>query len=394
MGIRSYSGISAYSTGENFVVYATVQAWSGGATKPPLIYCHGAGGTALLSADNVTESLLLKELAKDYVVVSGDWGGDKFGNDAAMTLMNNALSYIRTNWRASNVAPVVVGGSMGACTILNYALDNAVTSVAAVIPLTDLNKAYTQNLLGLKSTIDAAYGGTYSPSVDGARNDPNTFASLISNTVPIALFVSTNDPYIPNSTAHQFIANRPATKYKELGAAGHTADVLGAYRAQIISYINNPSGFVGDTAPPPVSSAGPNLIANPALETDITGWTNYYGTLTRDTTTAHTGIGSLSHLSLTLAGYGFYSNSMATTPGVPYRFSMWVKGTGQIKMNLFRGSALNYVNPQTITLTSTWTYYEYTYTPASGETDMVLFPIWQVANSTLYMDDIYFGTAP
>lgn len=253
MGVRAYAGISTYAVGDNFVIWTDEKSWPGGnvpaTKKPPLLYCHGANGTAFKSADNVTESLLIKELALNYVVCSGDWGGDLFGNDAAMTMMNDALAYIRANWNASNVAPYLVGGSMGGCQVLNYALDNPVSAVAAVIPLTDLSGAWQQNLLSLTPYIEAAYGGSYNPETTGLLNDPITFAPSIDNAKPICLFPSSNDPILSNYTAQQFVWRRPATKYKSIGAVGHAGDSLGLGRAAIQAYLADPSGFVGDSVP-------------------------------------------------------------------------------------------------------------------------------------------------
>ncbi len=252
MAIRSYSGVDGYAAADNFVVVTDTKSWQGNtAKKPPLIYCHGAGSSAYRTLAGVDESKLLTSLAKDYVVISGDWGGLQFGNDLSMDMMNNALAYIRSEWNATNDPPVVVGWSMGGCQVLNYALDFPVTAVAAAIPLTDLNRAYAENVLGIAPYVDQAYGGTYDPVVDGERNDPLTFAHLIPNTVPICLFVSTNDTVVPPETAHQFCWKRPSTKYKELGALGHSGAVPGLKRADITSFLGNPTGYVGDPVPDP-----------------------------------------------------------------------------------------------------------------------------------------------
>lgn len=251
VAIRAYASIDDYVIGEKFMIYTTLDSWKGTGTvqKPPLVYCHGASGDAYTSSLNVQESQLLKELAATYVVISGDWGGDMFGNDTAMANINAALAYIRTYWNATNTAPVMVGSSMGGCTVLNYALENAVTSVVACIPLTDLTGAWQNDLLSLRATINTAYGGTYDPAVHAAMNDPITFASSISSSVPICLMTSSADPYLPNYTAHRFVWNRPSTKWKDLGPIAHSGNGVGSQRAIIQSYISNPAAFAGDTVP-------------------------------------------------------------------------------------------------------------------------------------------------
>lgn len=276
-GIRSVASKDAYAVGENFVVYSTIDAWPANTLqKPPLIYCHGATGTALKSADSLFESYVFKNLAENYVVVVGDWGGDAFGNDIAMGHINAALAYIRANYNASNDPPVIMGSSMGGCTALNYALDNDVTAVAAIIPLTDLTKAWEENTLGLTSVINAAYGGVYDPVTEGPINDPIMFAAAMDPTIPIALFVSTNDPYLPNSTAHEFCWNRPETKYKEVGAVNHGPESVFYASLEVYEFLADPNAYVGDTVPDQPSNP-PTFMGAPSSGAAVGG--NAFSTL-------------------------------------------------------------------------------------------------------------------
>jgi hypothetical protein len=255
---RVYASVDEYAVGDNFVIYTTIESWPENTVeKPPLIFCHGANGTAYKTVDSEIHPVL-DILAQDFIIVSGDWGGNQFGNDLSMGLINDALDYIRLSWNASDDAPVLLGGSMGACVALNYALDNPVSAVCAVIPLIDMTSAWEDDILGLQAAINAAYGGTYDPVTEGPTNDPLMFAASLSPTIPIALMVSTNDPYLPNLTAHEFIWERPETIYRELGAVGHADTSFEAGQAEIIDFILDPAGYVGDT--PPEEPSGGSLV--------------------------------------------------------------------------------------------------------------------------------------
>lgn len=92
---------------------------------------------------------------------------------------------------------------------------------------------------------------------------------------------------------------------------------------------------------PPPAAATPNLLTNPAFETDTTGWSVSGGTVARSTGQAHSGTGSalltpsgsasMPQIGTTLAA------SPTITPGERYRFSSWVyapSGWPQVRVEL------------------------------------------------------------
>lgn len=249
MGTRSRMGIAPFGTLQKYTVHTDVEGWSGEVEKPALLFCHGALGSGTQATDAVTSSRLLKALAEDYVVMECDWGGDLFGNDVVMGMMNDALAWLRSTWNASAAPPVAMGWSMGACQALNYALDNETSAVVAMIPVTDLEYVHANNVLGMAATINAAYGGTYTQAEDGPRNDPKVFAPLLDPDLPVGLFCSTNDALLPLVTAHRFVWARPQTMYKEWGAFGHNINAIGSGRSQVLEYLRDPAGYVGTTPP-------------------------------------------------------------------------------------------------------------------------------------------------
>jgi hypothetical protein len=115
--------------------------------------------------------------------------------------------------------------------------------------------------------------------------------------------------------------------------------------------------------PPPFKQ----WVANPGVETDLSGWTGKYGpnaavTVTRDTTTAHTGTASIKVAGLTGAknlSSGFNDNprwAQKTVANTVYSQSAWVDPTfvgQQIMMKLREWKGNTLVSDKTVTLKAT-----------------------------------------
>lgn len=174
---------------------------------------------------------------------AGRWvaGGDMsqtltqgtFGNDTAVTRAGQLKTFIQAApflARAGKVA--IMAGSGGATAAINYARANPalVSALLLFCPLTDLQDFHD---LRVDATITAAevetaYGGaaayatalpTHSPVVG---TNPNPLAPI-----PMRIYYSTNDPYIPVSTVTAFQAKVLASGGKcdiaSLGPVGHSA---------------------------------------------------------------------------------------------------------------------------------------------------------------------------
>jgi concanavalin A-like lectin/glucanase superfamily protein/carbohydrate binding protein with CBM4/9 domain len=392
----------AHSSREDDVIYTTEDMWPDdtgtiNGEKPVLIYCHGAQSGAIdQNYDFTTTRVMLSYLTKYFVVAAADFGGDLFGNDWSMQKVNDLLAYARANWGGSDDPPYMIGASMGGDVCFNYALDNPVSAIAGIIPLTDVQLAFdTLGAYGLTQQISVAYPPAWSGVTHGPTNDPMQFADELDPNIPIRLFTSNDDPLLPPSTAIAFIAARggdPAlTKQQKIGPANHGAVAIGVAAPYVKAFFDDIMAG-GNGGPILDTPRGANLVTagnNGTFETNITGWTNVFGTLTRDTTEFHSGVASLKHLSGASTGFGFYANYMAHTPGDPYKLSVWVKGSGQIKFDLVNGSTV-YWSSAIVTLSGVWTQYVFDYTPASGEISSFIFPKWQTQPGTLYLDDVEF----
>lgn len=115
-----------------------------------------------------------------------------------------------------------------------------------------------------------------------------------------------------------------------------------------------------------------NLLPNPSFETDLAGWTNDGGTLTRITTDAFSGsaCAELVALSQFTRANGFARQVPVTFAGVPYRFSVYLRqtsGSGTWKLRLGYSISGGTFASKDIVVDTTWRRYSITYTPPTSE---------------------------
>lgn len=189
-----------------------------------ILFVHGSGGTALQVAGDPYQKALIDGVSLGLnraTIVSADWGFETYGNDLAMSRLDDGYTYLRS--RGADVRIGLIGGSMGSCNILNWAYRNPgkVAFVAATIPLVDLADIYAR-YAPAKTGMDAAYGGTYNDATMGAMHSPIKFATKMNPDLPITLYTASDDAICVPATATAFIAARPQTKRVNVGALGHT----------------------------------------------------------------------------------------------------------------------------------------------------------------------------
>jgi predicted esterase len=154
-----------------------------------------------------------------------------FGNATAQARIGQMRTFLQgtsSPLRAAAGKVHLVGGSGGVAAALNFARANPslVASIAGIVPLTDLQDFYENRTDGqvTQAEVRAAYSGgvpdyaTYSPAATGNQ------AALIG--VPIKLWYSTNDPYIPVSTVVAYQGKVQGAGgtcvISSLGAVGHS----------------------------------------------------------------------------------------------------------------------------------------------------------------------------
>lgn len=184
-----------------------------GRSEIPIVFCHGSGENATTTMSNPYSNHMMNVLARRNKVVAGDFGGQTWGNDTAISRIDEAVSYV-------GGSAILIGASMGACSALNYtrAHPTKVLAVAGIIPLLDLSTLIS---LGYTAQINAAYPPAYDDEVHGPTHSPVQYAQTLPEDLPIALWTSSNDPLALPSTADEFVSLRPQTERFNLGPQGH-----------------------------------------------------------------------------------------------------------------------------------------------------------------------------
>lgn len=192
-----------------------------------IVLCHGRS----YDADEIELfpdlDMLCSFLAEHgYGVYSINAGGtDTWGNDAAITAVGNAISWLRGANGFANAAEKVLlmGHSMGGLVALNYA-HNHPGDVAAIIGgaiATDLDYWHNDPTYG--AGVDTAYGGNY--AVNSVDHDP-VHDYVAGFPIPTRLYGAVDDPLIPNAQLHTFYDQLPAGSKAgmfDLPSGGHTA---------------------------------------------------------------------------------------------------------------------------------------------------------------------------
>lgn len=233
-GVASSRGVGQYVASETHRVVWPLQARDG---RKLLVYVQGSHGTADTTYN--AERADIEALAEAGYVVAlcdlsqtttqGTFGN---GNAAGGTGAQGRIAQLQTFMLGSD-APLtatgpmrMVAGSGGVAAMLNYARANP-SNVAAMVgigPLVDLEDLYENRTDGsvTQAEIDTAYGGdvttsyaTHNPSAPGNQ------AALAD--IPLKLYYSTDDPYIPAETVTNYQSLYGANcEIESLGAIGHS----------------------------------------------------------------------------------------------------------------------------------------------------------------------------
>lgn len=180
-------------------------------TRRGVIFLHGAGGLETQAIDagsypNLTG--IIRAIADaGYPVLSARQTGDGWANDATITKIGLAKTYLQGTLGAKSGKVFLFGGSMGAASAMAYARANP-TSIAGLLlmlPVSDLQDFVTNDRGGLASSVNAAYSGGYSNATYGATHNPTTFASSLAG-IPVQAWYSTTDTVVIASTVTPVMA--------------------------------------------------------------------------------------------------------------------------------------------------------------------------------------------
>lgn len=208
---------------------------------PPVIYCHGAGSSALMAAQMLgsggydgIRAVSLAACDAGFPVVAPTTP-DLWGNSTAMTRLSAALTWARANG-ASPAPAVVIGASMGAATALRWAYTHPedCACVIGIIPALDVTWVRDNDPEGIEVTaaVNTAWGtvGT-DPLPAGA--DPALFAAELD--LPVQLWTASDDDV---SHGHATFTATTGAEWHDLGALGHTTTAVAAVTpATVVSFI-------------------------------------------------------------------------------------------------------------------------------------------------------------
>lgn len=249
MTLWSSHGIGRIAPGEADVVLLP-SAYPQDGSAVGIVYCHASGGSALSASNPVShpgEWTLVRSLAERYPVVVADLGGPQtFGNDLALARIGAAGGYLRTAWGARQAPMVLVGTSMGALAALSYAAAHRddVATVVGVLPLVDLDAAYSANIAGLALAIAKAWGVPLGAPLPERASPTHRIDALAG--LPFQGWCASDDPAAPVGSVLDLVAaiGLPAEVH-DLGRLGHTNAAIAAVRVEdIIAFVESTSAAV------------------------------------------------------------------------------------------------------------------------------------------------------
>ncbi len=179
-----------------------------------------------------------------------------------------------------------------------------------------------------------------------------------------------------NGAAAAFSYDADGNRLSRTATVADTANSLGFSGNEITDSVRA-ANLQGDGLASPDSSTGiwqaaTNLLTNGGFETDNSGWTTAAGwwntaasSISRTSGGGEFGYGyALVTTAGSAANEGVRCSSISVTAGQPYTFSVWLKGSGTIKLGVGDGT-VGHSASSSITLTGTWTRYSLTFTPTA-----------------------------
>lgn len=206
------------------------------ATKRGAIFGHSRGGDATQLVSPTSSSYATMRAIAEGLglpIMATDAGGtDNWGNSTAVTRIGQTATFLRgATWGAHATDPLILfGQSMGAVTVLNWALGHLsdVACVVLFIPVLNVSDVVTNNRGGLAASVNSAYGGAWSEGTHGATSNPVTYAASLAG-VPIQIWYANNDTTAIPGAVTAFDGSVGAScEIHDVGALGHTQAAVDA----------------------------------------------------------------------------------------------------------------------------------------------------------------------
>jgi hypothetical protein len=220
--LATSTGTGQYVAAENHLACFT--ATKAGARRGVLVH----GGRTQTALGNMPPDGISQALAAEGIpVMYGDYSdGKTWGNDTGSTRAGQLWTYQKANFGAKTDKVCLYGASMGAATLLRWALANvsSVACFAGIIPALSLVDLHDNNRGGFAAEIETAHGvtGTYAGNPTITGRDPGQNAA--SYAFPIKLWYSGDDPTVVPATVAAFAAAAPNCSTVNMGNFGHAAN--------------------------------------------------------------------------------------------------------------------------------------------------------------------------
>jgi alpha-beta hydrolase superfamily lysophospholipase len=236
MQIVSTRGVGQYAPGEiHTILYHRLDPLVQDA-KIGVVLAHGLLGNGNIdTSQDYIEALIARRIP----VIGTDLGGPiNWGNEDCVARMNDTITYFNQIAGARTDRVVLLGASMGAASVLNWARNwqntaagsgndfanlSLVAGVALWAPALDMEDIFDNDRGSLAATISTAYSGyTGGWATQAATaNSANYAAGYLGSSIRI--WYSTDDPICLESTITTFGAASGAT-LTSLGAVGHSVN--------------------------------------------------------------------------------------------------------------------------------------------------------------------------
>lgn len=168
-----------------------------------------------------------KELAQRIAMqqipaIATDLGASTWGNDTVIASYGSTVTFLNSRTGARTDRVMLLGMSMGALTVLNWAVANIskVAAIGLLLPCVDLADIHDNNRGGFQAAVEGAYGGLSGYTAAEPTHNPANFTATLSS-VPIRIWYSTDDPICVPSVVTAFGSAVGATM-TSLGAVSHS----------------------------------------------------------------------------------------------------------------------------------------------------------------------------
>lgn len=197
--------------------------------RPPVVYLHGINGGAVqpLTPTTPGELQVLRELSKLGFPIVAPTIDAFWGNATGEARVNAALAWARANMGATSAPAIIVGTSHGGGSALRYAAGNPtlVACVVVMVPALDFQALRVANTIGLRGSLDVAWGATYPAALPVGANPAERTADLAG--MPIQMWTASDDPVSENAATFA-AAPGMTVDARNVGALGHSAAAVTA----------------------------------------------------------------------------------------------------------------------------------------------------------------------